>query len=133
MVIREGWSGRCFEDFEVGDIYRHPLGRTITASDNTWFTLLTMNTNPAHFDHNYAAHGEFGKPIVNSGLTMAIVLGQSVTDTSQRAFANLGWDKVRLKRPVFVATRSMRRAWCSTSASPNPATTPGSCTYGLEA
>lgn len=97
-----GQFGRFLEDFEVGDVYRHPLGRTITEADNVWFTLLTMNTNPAHFDSHFAAGTEFGKPLVNSGLTMAIVLGQSVIDTSQRAMANLGWDKVRLPHPVFV-------------------------------
>jgi itaconyl-CoA hydratase len=94
--------GRWYEDFEVGDHFRHPLGRTITDTDNVWFTLLTMNTNPVHFDHNYAAQSEFGKPLVNSTLTVAIVAGQSVLDTSQRAFANLGWDEIRLTHPVFV-------------------------------
>jgi acyl dehydratase len=97
-----GQFGRFLEDFNSGDVYRHPLGRTITEADNVWFTLLTMNTNPAHFDNNFAAKTEFGKPLVNSGLTLAIVLGQSVIDTSQRAMANLGWDKVRLLHPVFV-------------------------------
>ena len=101
MSIREGWRGRFFEDFEVGDVYRHPLGRTITEADNTWFTLLTMNTNPLHFDAHYAEKGEFGRQLVNSALTLAIVLGQSVTDTSQNAVANLGWDKIRLTHPVY--------------------------------
>lgn len=94
--------GRYYEDFRVGDRFRHPLGRTITEADNVWFTLLTMNTNPVHFDHRYAAMTEFGRPLVNSGLTVAIVLGQSVIDTSQHAFANLGWDEIRLTAPVFV-------------------------------
>jgi acyl dehydratase len=94
--------GRFFDDFEVGDIYRHPLGRTIIDADNVWFTLLTMNTNPNHFDYEYASQSEFGRPIVNSGLTVAIVLGQSVIDTSQQAFANLAWDEIRLTRPLFV-------------------------------
>ena len=49
MPIKEGWTGRVYEDFEVGDIYRHPLGRTVLATDNVWFTLLTQNTNPIHF------------------------------------------------------------------------------------
>ncbi|MCY3800758.1 MAG: MaoC family dehydratase [Chloroflexi bacterium] len=101
MSIRDGWRGRFFEDFDVGDVYRHPLGRTITEADNTWFTLLTMNTNPLHFDAHYAEKGEFGRPLVNSALTLAIVLGQSVTDTSQNAIANLGWDKIRLTHPVY--------------------------------
>jgi len=94
--------GRWYEDFGVGDHFRHPLGRTITDTDNVWFTLLTMNTNPVHFDYNYAAQSEFGRPLVNSTLTVAIVAGQSVLDTSQRAFANLGWDEIRLTHPVFV-------------------------------
>ena len=101
MAVKPGWTGRVFEDFEVGDVYDHPLGRTIHAADNTWFTLLTMNTNPLHFDEAYAARTEFGKPLVNSCLTLAIVTGQSVTDLSQNAVANLGWDNVRLTHPVF--------------------------------
>lgn len=102
MVVRQTTLGRFYEDFEIGDVYRHPLGRTITDADNVWFTLLTMNTNPNHFDYEYASHSEFGRPLVNSGLTVAMVLGMSVIDTSQQAFANLGWDKIRLPSPVFV-------------------------------
>ena len=102
MTIKEGWAGRYFEDFEVGDVYRHPLGRTITATDNTWFTLLTMNTNQMHFNDRYAADSSFGRTLVNSGLTVAMVLGQSVIDTSQNAIANLGWDDIRLTHPVYV-------------------------------
>lgn len=102
MVTHSAPLGRFFEDFEVGDVYRHPLGRTITETDNIWFTLLTMNTNPIHFDDRYAAQSEFGKPLVNSTLTVAIVSGLSVVDTSQLAFANLGWDEIRLNHPVFV-------------------------------
>ena len=101
MTVREGWRGRFFEDFEVGDVYEHPLGRTITATDNVWFTLLTQNTAPIHFDHHYARQTEFGKPLVNSCLTLALVTGQSVTDVSQNVMANLGWDEVRLPNPVF--------------------------------
>jgi len=101
MTIKEGWRGRFFEDFEVGDIYEHPLGRTITSADNIWFTLLTQNTAPVHFDHHYASQTEFGKPLVNSTLTLALVTGQSVTDISQNVMANLGWDEVRLPNPVF--------------------------------
>jgi itaconyl-CoA hydratase len=96
-----GWRGRFYEDFAVGDVYQHPLGRTITSADNSWFTLLTLNTAPIHFDHHYAAQTSFGKPLVNSALTLAIVTGQSVTDLSQNVFANLGWDEVRLPNPVF--------------------------------
>ncbi len=101
MAIKEGWRGRFFEDFEVGDVYQHPLGRTITTTDNSWFTLLTQNTAPIHFDHHYAAQTEFGKPLVDSTFTLALVTGQSVTDISQNVFANLGWDQVRLPNPVF--------------------------------
>ena len=101
MPAQPGWRGRFFEDYSVGDVYQHPLGRTISSADNTWFTLLTMNTAPIHFDHHYAAQTAFGKPLVNSALTLAIVTGQSVTDLSQNVFANLGWDEVRLPNPVF--------------------------------
>jgi itaconyl-CoA hydratase len=101
MALKEGWKGRFYEDFEVGDVYPHPLGRTMLAADNTWFTLLTMNTNPLHFDHKYASKTDFGKPLVNSCLTLAVVTGQSVTDLSQNAAANLAWDEIRLPNPVF--------------------------------
>src|SRR5947209_16783929 len=101
MTVREGWSGRYFEDFGVGDIYRHPLGRTVTTTDNAWFSLLTQNTNPTHFDRHYSSQTEFGKPLVNSAFTLALVTGQSVTDLSQHVMANLGWDEVRLPHPVF--------------------------------
>ena len=101
MAVKEGWRGRFFEDFEVGDVYEHPLGRTITTTDNIWFTLLSQNTAPVHFDHNYASQTEFGKPLVDSTFTLALVTGQSVTDISQNVFANLGWDEVRLPAPVF--------------------------------
>jgi itaconyl-CoA hydratase len=101
MAIKEGWTGRVFEDFEVGDIFRHALGRTVLAADNIWFTLLTMNTNPIHFDHAYAAKTEFGRALVDSTFTLAVVTGQSVADISQNAMANLGWDEVRLPNPLF--------------------------------
>src|SRR6202171_2101376 len=101
MTVKEGWKGRFFEDFEGGDVYEHALGRTITSTDNIWFTLLTQNTNPIHFDHHYSGQTEFGKPLVNSCLTLALVTGQSVTDISQNVMANLGWDEVRLPHPVF--------------------------------
>src|ERR687887_2288502 len=101
MPVKQGWTGRVYEDFEVGDIYVHPLGRTVLPVDNSWFTLLTQNTNPIHFDATYAAETEFGKPLMNSCLTLALVTGQSVTDLTQNAVANLGWDEVRLPHPVF--------------------------------
>ena len=93
--------GRDYDDFTVGDIYEHWPGRTITESDNSWFTLLTMNTHPLHFDNHYAEQSEFGKPLVNSTLTLSIVAGMSVSDTSQKAIANLGWKEIVLKAPVF--------------------------------
>jgi Acyl dehydratase len=101
MAVKEGWRGRFFEDFEVGDIYPHPLGRTVTTTDNIWFTLLTQNTAPIHFDHHYASQTEFGKPLVDSTFTLALVTGQSVTDVSQNVFANLGWDEIVLPNPVY--------------------------------
>jgi itaconyl-CoA hydratase len=101
MTTKQGWTGRVFEDFVAGDVYEHPLGRTLLAADNIWFTCLTMNTNPIHFDAAYAAQTEFGKPLMNSCLTLALVTGQSVTDLTQNAVANLGWDEVRLPHPVF--------------------------------
>jgi len=94
-------SGRYFEEFTVGDIYEHRPGRTITEADNTWFTLLTMNQHPIHFDAEYAKYSEFGRPIVNSSLTLAIVAGMSVADVSQKAIANLGWTDITLPAPVF--------------------------------
>ncbi|MBV54995.1 MAG: dehydratase [Gammaproteobacteria bacterium] len=94
-------SGRYFEEFTVGDIYEHRPGRTITEADNTWFTLLTMNQHPIHFDAEYAKYSEFGRPIVNSALTLAIVAGMSVADVSQKAIANLGWTDITLPAPVF--------------------------------
>ncbi len=101
MAFKQGWTGRVYEDFAVGDVYEHPLGRTVLSADNLWFTLLTQNTNPIHFDHHYSAHTEFKRPLVNSCLTLAIVTGQSVQDLSQHAMVNLGWDEVRLPHPVF--------------------------------
>ena len=101
MTLKQGWTGRVYEDFEVGDVYQHPLGRTVLAADNIWFTLLTQNTNPIHFDHAYAAKTEFGKPLVNSAFTLALVTGQSVADISQNVMANLGWNEVRLPNPLF--------------------------------
>ena len=100
-VTVPGWEGLFLEDFHVGDRYRHAHGRTITQTDNTWFTLLTNNTHDVHYNADYAARTEFGKPLVVSTLTLAIVTGLSVPDVSQNAVANLGWDDVRLTAPVF--------------------------------
>ena len=99
--IRES-LGRYYEDFGIGDIYEHRPGRTITEADNVWFTLLTMNTHPLHFDKEYAKHSEFGQPLVNSAFTLSVVVGMSVSDTSQKAIANLGWTDIKLTGPVFV-------------------------------
>lgn len=93
--------GRYLEDFNVGDVYEHRPGRTLTETDNTWFTLLTMNQHPLHFDAEYAKHSEFGKPLMNSCLTLSVVAGMGVSDVSQKTIANLGWDKVKMPAPVF--------------------------------
>ena len=93
-------SGRGFEDFKVGEIIRHPIGRTVTEADNAWTTLVAVNTNPIHFDTNYSAQTEFGRPLMNSPFVLAIVTGLSVADISRYA-VNLGWDEVRMPAPVF--------------------------------
>ena len=95
-------DGRLYDEFVVGETIQHRPGRTITETDNIWFTLLTMNTHPLHFDNEFAAESEFGKALVNSCLTLSIVTGMSVSDISQRAIANLGWRDVKLSAPVFV-------------------------------
>ena len=94
--------GRFYEDFAVGDVYEHRPGRTITETENTWFTLLTMNQHLLHFDFAYAAKSEFGRPLVNSCLTLSVVVGMSVSDISQKAIGNLGWNDIRLTAPVFI-------------------------------
>ena len=93
--------GLFFEDFQPGVIYEHRPGRTISEADNTWFTLLTMNSLQLHFDAAYSAHTEWKKPLVNSTLVLAILTGMSVHTVSQKAVANLGWDRVRCVLPVF--------------------------------
>jgi acyl dehydratase len=93
--------GRYFEDFELGAVYEHRPGRTITEADNIQFSLLTMNFHPLHCDAAYGAQSEFGRCLVNSALTIAVVLGMSVADVSAKAIANLGIDKLRLTSPVF--------------------------------
>lgn len=98
--IKEGWVGRYFEDFEVGDLYRSRLGRTITLTDNIQFTMITNNTNQLHFNEHYAEQTEFGKPLVNSALTLSVVAGLAVIDVSEHGFA-LGWDYIKLPNPVF--------------------------------
>lgn len=105
--------GRYFEDFEVGAVYRHPLGRTITEADNTWFTLLTMNTHQSHFNAHYAQGTPFGRVLVNSGFTIALVLGQTVSDVSQNAVANLEMTDVRMTHPVFVGDTLYAESMCT--------------------
>ncbi|WP_336362834.1 MaoC family dehydratase [Halalkalicoccus salilacus] len=96
-----GWQGRYFEDFEVGDVYKHPYGRTVTETDNVWFTNLTMNLNPMHFNETYAAETEFGERLVDGTFVIALVVGMSVIDVSMNATANLGYDAIRHHAPVF--------------------------------
>ena len=100
MTETAGSAGRCYEDFEVGLVMRHPLGRTVTATDNAWFALMTVNTNPIHFDAHYSSQTEFGRPLMNSCFTIALVTGLSVADVSRNA-VNLGWDEVRMPSPLF--------------------------------
>ena len=100
MAVKSGWEGRFYEDFEVGDIYRCRLGRTVTENDNIWFTLLTCNTNQIHFNNEYGKQTEFGQCLINSALTLSIIAGLGVADVSENGF-NLGWDNVILPNPVF--------------------------------
>jgi acyl dehydratase len=99
-TVRPGWEGRFFEDFQVGDVYRCRYGRTVTENDNIWFTLLTNNTNQLHFNQDYASRTEWGRPLINSALTLAIVAGMGVADVSENGFA-LGWDEITLPHPLF--------------------------------
>ena len=99
--LKPGWQGRYFEDFEAGDIYKHPYGRTVSETDNVWVTNLTMNLNPMHFNEPYAADTEFGERLVNGLVVMAQAVGMSVIDVSANATANLGYDRVRHHGPVF--------------------------------
>jgi itaconyl-CoA hydratase len=99
--VVEGWTGRLFEDFAVGDIYYHPFGKTVTQADNQNFTLTTQNVSKTHVDANFGARTEFGRPLVNSAFTLALVTGQSTIDLSMNVFANMGWDEVRMPAPVY--------------------------------
>lgn len=100
MTVEHGWQGRFFEDFAEGQVLQHPLGRTVTQADNSWFTQLTMNPNPIHFDKHYAAGTEYGDTLVNSTFTLALVTGLSVSDLSQNG-VNLGWESVKIRAPLF--------------------------------
>ncbi|HXV57017.1 MAG TPA: MaoC family dehydratase [Gaiellaceae bacterium] len=95
------WRGRFYEDFDVGDVFRSRFGRTITETDNVWFTCLTMNTNQVHFNAPHAERTQFGRPLVNSTFSLALVTGMTVPDTSENAAANLSWTDIKLPRPVF--------------------------------
>ena len=101
VAAPKAWRGRFYEDFEVGDVFRSRLGRTITETDNVWFTCLTMNTNQVHFNVPFAERTRFGRPLVNSTFTLALVTGMTVPDTSENATANLSWTDIKLPHPVF--------------------------------
>lgn len=101
-TIKSGWEGRFYEDFEPGDVYRYRFGRTVTEADNQLFTHLTMNTNPLHYDAEYCAGTKWGRILVNSTFTLSLIVGMSVTDVSENAMANLGWEAVKLPNPVFI-------------------------------
>ena len=115
MVLHRAELGRWFEDFAVGDVYQHPFGRTISEADCTWFTLLTCNTNQNHFNAHLATQNPVsqGRILVNSGLTIALVLGLSVLDMSQNAVANLGIEDLRLTHPVFVGDTLYAESVCT--------------------
>jgi len=123
-------SGLYYEDFEVGDVFEHRPGRTITDVDNIWMTLLTMNVQPVHFDAAYAAKTEWKKMLVDSTLTLALLTGMSVRTVSAKVVANLGWDKVKATHPIFagdtlyaestVLSKAIRRAGQRKGSSPFP-------------
>ena len=98
---QKGMRARLYEDFEVGDVYRSRLGRTITETDNIWFTCLTMNTNQMHFNTPYSERTRFKQQLVNSTFTLALVMGLTVPDTSENATANLEWQEIKLPNPVY--------------------------------
>ncbi len=100
VTIKPGWTGRFYEDFEIGDVYRSRMGRTVTDVDNIWFSLLTANANQIHFNTEYARKTEFGRPLMNSIFTLGVVVGLSATDVSENGFA-LGWDQITLPHPVY--------------------------------
>lgn len=95
-------AGHYYEEFEVGQTFQHGIRRTITEADNVWFSALTHNPAPLHLDAEYMKSTEFGKPIVNSCLTLGFMVGISVGDTTVgTTVANLGWDDVRFPHPLF--------------------------------
>ncbi|KSZ56390.1 dehydratase [Rhodococcus pyridinivorans KG-16] len=115
MAVHQAVLGRFFEDYVVGDIYQHPIGRTISEADNTWITLLSMNTNQNHFNAHLAAQNPItdGKVIVNSGLTVAVVLGISVLDMSQNAISNLAFTDIKMSHPVYVGDTIYAESICT--------------------
>ncbi|GAA4642739.1 MaoC/PaaZ C-terminal domain-containing protein [Gordonia humi] len=115
MTTHPATLGRFFEDYAVGDVYQHPLGRTITETDNTWITNLTLNTNQNHFNSHLAQQNPIteGKILVNSGLTVAMVLGLSVLDMSQNAVANLEFTDVALTHPLYVGDTIYAESVCT--------------------
>jgi acyl dehydratase len=92
-----------FEEFRVGQMFRHAIRRTLTEADNVFFSALTHNPAALHLDEEYCrAHTEFGARVVNSAFTLGLMVGISVGDTTMgTAVANLGWDEVRFPRPLF--------------------------------
>ncbi len=115
MTVHEAQLGRFFDDFVVGDVYQHPIGRTICEADATWFTQLTCNTNQNHFNAHLAESNPItgGRIIVNSGLTVALVLGLSVIDMSQNAVANLGWTDILLTHPIYIGDTIYAESICT--------------------
>jgi itaconyl-CoA hydratase len=97
----KAWRGRFFEDFDAGDVFQSRLGRTVTQTDNIWFTCLTLNTNQVHFNAVQSERGLYGQPLVNSAFTLALITGMTVPDTSENAAANLAWTDIVLPKPVF--------------------------------
>ncbi|GEL70880.1 MULTISPECIES: MaoC family dehydratase [Myxococcus] len=95
-------KGLYLEDLEPGLIFEHRPGRTITATDNIWQSLINMNQHPIHINEHYAAETEFGRLLVGGLVTFNIVNGMTVSTVSQKAICHLGWDKVRFPEPVFV-------------------------------
>lgn len=115
MTIHDATIDRFFEDYTVGDIYQHPFGRTITEADNVWLTNLTLNTNQNHFNEHFASQNPItgGKIIVNSGLTVAMVLGLSVFDMSQNAISNLAFTDINFRHPVYVGDTLYAESVCT--------------------
>jgi acyl dehydratase len=115
MTTHEAVLGRFLEDFAVGDVYQHGFGRTISEADSTWFTQLTCNTNQNHFNAHLAQSNPItgGRVIVNSGFTVALVLGISVLDMSQNAVANLGWTDIRMTHPVYIGDTLYAESVCT--------------------